>query len=168
MSLTPFFYLIHTNPDTGKSQRVAPYIHRDNDSKELVPAELWWYNGTHNVFAMLGTNTRDDSFDPISGIHAGIPYDCAPVIEEIFKVDEDDDFKEYPWHWISLSDLYIETIEHPSVENPDCLEYSDESPYIDNPLIGVYNRAMKFVDIWFDGWDINERRSECKLVYCCV
>ena len=51
MSMSPFFYIEIYNRKLGQWEKFDVYTRNEKD--ELAPVDLWWWNGTHELFSVL-------------------------------------------------------------------------------------------------------------------
>lgn len=149
MSLTPYFYIEKRNEKTGKYEKVTLY---DNNKKEV---EVWSYNGTHDLFAMLDVDYSGE-YDSIDGILHGIPADISEEVKAII-----DDFNEEeegillaPVNYVNLADLKIAYFMNPI--------------YTGSPLKQFINTIENYVYFAKENWEYNKIYSSIRIVYWVV
>ncbi len=158
MSATPYFFL--EKNIRGKwvhqplyRQPSSSYDHRDENG--LVEIDLWPYNGTHELFDMLGAENsccyadnqlkfKTLSFDELS--------------DELQKKYEKMRDVATP-RAVNMSDLLLETILRPEVED---YYGEDANAKVSNPLIDLYNRAKSMIDL-IEDWEYVT--SDYRIVY---
>ena len=130
MSASPFFYIEHFNQETNQWEKFD--IFAKNEKGELKPVDLWWWNGSHELFSHcyetgLGTISEPQAiwFNMADGL---LYLEHNPTVLDYDEMDE---------YW---------------EENKDD---SGEVPkiYKDNPLKGLIDRVESFTSIGLDAWD---------------
>lgn len=179
MSRSPYFFVERLNRGTGKYELQHPIVWNCNHTKQ-VTADLFPYNGCHDLFSILEDSGYGNNFPHMRGIHPGLP---DGVCEEIVK-----SFKDCTWDtecsgethihepnagWFTYADMYIYCLEHPTA--PD-YEAMDEAHYLaeegekietitmPTPLITLKNRVDAFLEV-MDGWDWRDDYSLIRIVY---
>ena len=178
MSLSPFFYLEKWNnkkncyEEINIYKKAGEWASEEDKARGVEEIIFWPWNATHDVFSLLGTDSRSYVYDPIAGVHYGEP----PMVSETIKKKIDDFFNEESYYsatstvrWITLADLYIENLTHPKVIDYDTeWEDPDHKVYKDNPIKDVINRINTFVELGDDDWSIADNKSLIRLVYWVV
>lgn len=178
MSRSPYFFVERLNRNTGKYEFQHPTIWNWDHTKQEA-ADLFPYNGCHDLFSIVEDNDCDDNFPHMRGIHQGLPGDAC---EEIVK-----NFKDCTWEaysgemhtyepdarWFTYADMYIYCLEHPTVpdyEAMDKISYNAredekvETITMQNPLNTLMNRVNAFLEV-MDGWDWQDDYSQIRIVY---
>ena len=179
MSLSPYFYVEKWNDEKNCYEEInlykkaGEYASKEEKACGFEKVDFWPWNGAHEIFSMLGTGSRDNTFDTIAGVHYGEP----PQVSETIKKEIDDFFNEDPYYksnspvrWITLADLYIENLKNPKVldYDEDWGENLENKVYKDNPIGALINRINTWVSLSGNSWDIDDSRSLVRLVYWVV
>lgn len=169
MSLSPFFYIEKWNKETGKYERLHLYgkpneFHKDEKYQDI---DFWSFNGTHDVFSLLGTTSKSDTYETINGIGYGNPGNLSEEVQKILESFEDESVFEKV-RYITLADLKIEIMTHPKVIDWEEEWENEEYKYKDNPLIGFYDRAKSFVNWAVENTWEEYTLSEIRIVYWVV
>ena len=178
MSLSPYFYLEKWNEETNSYERVhlykKPWKYASQEEKErgYEDVDFWPWNGTHEIFSLLNTETRSNTYDSIEGVHYGKPPHVSKEIEEEINdfFNEDSYYKsDNVVRWVTLADLYIEKLSHPKVVDYDAeWEDDDKKAYKDNPINTVIDRIETFVSLGDNDWEVENNKSLIRLVYWVV
>lgn len=165
MSRSPFFYLEVYNNEENKWLYVDPLVWNYNRTKR-VPADLWPFNGTHELFDILGVDSGVCSCD-FDAVRSGLPPDCNEEIAKVFKPEQDDEYGIYPHaHWFTYADMEIYLLKKPKVEA--IYEEPDEDgniPMMDNPMFGLKNRIDAFLEVWDDMGIYYRYPSDIRVVF---
>lgn len=178
MSLSPYFFLEKWNNEKNCYEEIKLYKKPDKYAREKDKArgfeeiDFWPWNGTHEIFSLLGTNSRDTSLDPIAGIHSGEP----PHVSNSVKEEIDEFFDENCYYeadntikWITLADLYIEKLKNPKVLDYDEeWEDLDHKIYKDNPVNELISRIETWIELGDDDWSLGDNKSLIRIVYWVV
>ena len=177
MSRYPHFYIEVFNHKLGNWEKVD--IFRLNDKMEYVPISVWSWNGTHDLFSILGF---EESYDmpEFEAMHAGFPVNASPEMYSIFdsycrSKDKGDDYDYVPTvQWFNLADAYLYLKEHPEVKDVEEMEvywtehevdYEDVPPiYMDNPLYGLVSRVVSILEMWNDAWRWTHPYSDVRVI----
>ncbi len=179
MSLSPYFYVEKWNDEKNCYEEInlykkaGKYASKEEKACGFEKVDFWPWNGTHEIFSMLGTDSKDNTFDAIAGVHHGEP----PLVSETIKKEIDDFFNEDSYYksgsavrWITLADLYIENLKNPKVldYDEDWGENLENKVYKDNPIGALINRINTWVNLGGNDWDVDDSRSLVRLVYWVV
>ena len=174
MSASPFFYIECFNHKTNEWEKVDVYT---KIKGEYEPVDVWWWNGTHELFSILGAEESHD-VPEFNGIHRGLPVSASA---EMYKIFESHCWGEEDWSyvpdvkWFNVADakLYLHT--HPTIVDLDakedwCLEHQcewNEAPELTrpSPLEDLLDRVMSMVEMWDWMWDINRSYSDLRVIY---
>lgn len=176
MSLSPFFYVEKWNASKECYEKVSVYRKAGQFANEKEKAcgfeevDFWPWNGTHDIFSLLGTTSRENCYDRVAGVHRGVPpmvsKEIKAEIERIFEEDDPHNPPDANVRWITLADLYVAVAKNPKVVDYNAdWEDGEEKPLIDNPLNIVIKRIESYIDYADDFYDIEENRSLIRLVY---
>ena len=157
MSASPFFYIEIYNRQLGKWEKFDLYA---MDSKnKIVPVDLWWWNGTHELFSVL--DFEESYYFPIfTSLHEGLPIDVSNEMQKKFEEHciDDEDFQYVPEvHWFNLADALLYLKDNETVENVDAMEQEwmslkealwEDVPkqYMKNPLQSLIDRVNCFLE----------------------
>lgn len=177
MSLSPYFYLEKWNEETNCYERIhlykKPWKYASQEEKErgYEDVDFWPWNGTHEIFSLLNTETRSNAYDSIKGVHYGKPPLVSKEIEEEIDnfFNEDNYYKpDNTVRWVTLADLYIEKLSHPKVVDYDAEWEDDKKVYKDNPISTVIDRIETFISLGDNDWELENNKSLIRLVYWVV
>ena len=158
MSASPYFFLEKNIKGKWVHQplyRFPSSSYDYCDDNGLVEVDLWPYNGTHELFSILG-------------VESSFYYDENQLKVKTLNFDELSIELQEKWEKmrdvarpraVNLSDLLLETVLRPEVE-----DYFDEeaNAKVPNPLIDLYNRAKSMIDLLEDYEYIT---SDYRIVY---
>ena len=176
MSLSPYFYVEKWNDEKNCYEEISlykkpgRYASAEDKSRGFEKIDFWPWNGTHEIFARLGTESKDPNYDPIAGVHYGVP----PMVSETVKKEIDEFFdedgyrkKESTVRWITLADLYVEKLTNPKVPDYDeeWGENINHKVYKDNPVKDVINRINTWISLGDDDWEVENNKSLIRIVY---
>lgn len=181
MSLSPFFYLEKWNKEKNCYEKInlykkpGRYASEESKARGYEEVDFWPWNGTHEIFSLLGTASRSDTYDAIAGVHYGEPPMVSTgVKEKIDKFFTEDSYEkaDSTVRWVTLADLYIEKLTNPTVVDFDA-DWDDEdikrAPRKENPINTVINRINTFISLGADDdWEIENDKSLIRLVYWVV
>jgi hypothetical protein len=125
------------------------------DDNGLVEVDLWPYNGTHELFTMLGAEETFYYPDNQLKVKTLSFDDLSTELQEKFAEMRD---AARP-RAVNMSDLLLETVLRPETED---YYGEDENAKVPNPLIDLYNRAKSMIDLLED-WDYIT--SDYRIVY---
>ena len=154
MSASPFFYIEIYNRQLGKWEKFDLYA---MDSKnEIVAVDLWWWNGTHQLFSVL---EFEDSYDfPVfTSLHRGLPMDVSNEMQKKFEDHCDEEFNYVPdVHWFNMADALLYLNKNEMVEDFDSMEKTwiaedieweeVSKQYMKNPLYSLIDRVNCFLE----------------------
>lgn len=180
MSLSPYFFVEKWNAEKNCYEEINLYkklskhqwAMEEDKARGFEEVDFWPWNGTHEIFAKLGTVSKDLSYDPIAGVHSGVP----PMVSETVKKKIDEFFdesepreKENTVRWVTLADLYIEKLTSPKVVDYEAeWEDPDNKVYKDNPIQDVIDRINTWVSLGNDDWGVDDDKSLIRIVYWVV
>ena len=143
MSLSPFFYLEVYDNTNNKWEIVDPLIWNYSHT-ERRPADLWPFNGTHELFDILGCD-RGVCSEDFTAITNGLPHDCCEEIKKEFS-----EYSELKPKWFTYADAMIYYLKKPLVDDPwsDRDEETGKIPQVDNPIKGLLDRVDAFLEVW--------------------
>lgn len=173
MSLSPYFYLEKYSKSRNKWELIAPLVWNHDHTKQ-IPADLFPYNGCHDLFDALGYDRGGFAEAPVEGVHRWRPNDLS---EEVKK--EIEEFEKYdPWDgadfhapvkWVTYADLYINLLKYPQVTDYDYEHDEDEEPKKKpNPVNALISRVDAFLSVSEEDWDLPEEKSLIRVVFWIV
>lgn len=172
MSRSPFFFIENFDGYTNKYEMYHPLVWDFRHTKR-VPAELFPYNGCHDLFSIVEDNAGD--FPSMHGIHYGLPKDVSVEIKNIYNehcYDIDEKHTYTPTaYWFTYADMYIYCLEHPEVPDYEAMNeahYNNESVtkiMKPTPLIALKERVDAFLDVMGNGDSWKDDYSIIRIVY---
>lgn len=179
MSRSPYFFVERPDYNTGKYEMQHPIVWNYDHTKQQ-PAELFPYNGCHDLFSIVENNGTGNDFPAMRGIHRGLPENVSAEIKEAYNhccyetVYAGEKHLYTPTvRWFSYADMYIYCLEHPEAidyEAMDKIYYDEdrENPpekiMMPTPLKALMNRVDAFLEV-MDGWDWRDDYSQIRIVY---
>ena len=179
MSRSPYFFVERPDRNTGKYEMQHPIVWNYNHTKQ-EPADLFPYNGCHDLFSIVENNGIGNDFPTMRGIHCGLPENVATEIKEAY--DHCCYETEYAGEkhlytptarWFSYADMYIYCLEHPEAVDYEAMDEAyyngeEEDPpkkiMMPTPLKSLMNRVDAFLEV-MDGWDWRDDYSQIRIVY---
>ena len=161
MSRTPYFFVEKFNSDKGCYELCHPYVWYC-DNTELIPADLFPYNGCHDVFSIVENCGQD--FPKMYGIHKGLPLSVSKEVRDAYiRVSAVCEYNPTSpiVRWFTYADMYIYLLKNPTVLIRD----DDEEQSIDNPIKKLKLRVDSFLNIVNDDWDECDGYSRVRIVY---
>ena len=159
MSRSPYFYVEVYDNKENKWLYVDPLVWNYDRTKRVV-ADLWPYNGTHELFQLLGVE-GGCSIPEFNAIQMGLPVDCCPEIRDAFHHEE------FCPKWFTCADAEIYYLKNPKVpdywEEPD--EETGELPMTDNPIKSLLDRVDAFLEVWDEFDEYKEYPSGIRIVF---
>ena len=163
MSRTPFFYVERYNSHTERYELQHPIVWNYEHTRR-EPADLYPYNGDHDLFSIVEHDVGEYEFPNMFGIHGGLPKDVSKDIRnEYDKCCYETSYEDKTYlytpkaHWFTYADMYIYCIEHPVYKTYD----NKKKP---TPLKRLKDRVDAFFEV-MDGWDWREDYSQIRIVY---
>ena len=176
MSRTPFFFVEKFNLYTEKYELQHPIIWNYNHTKQ-EPADLFPYNGCHDLFSIVEENS---DFSSMRGIHHGLPNDVSDEIKKAYndcryeiEYNNEKNLRTPTVRWFTYADMYIYCLEHPEVpdyEAMDELYYNEkeEDPskkiMMPTPMNTLKRRVDAFLEVMND-WDWRDDYSLIRIIY---
>ncbi len=156
MSRSPFFFVEKYNERTKKYELMHPFVW-NYDHSEKVPANLFPYNGCHDLFSIVEKNTN--SFPVMNGIHHNIPTDSCEEIQKMFKEcfeGEEEENIISTVKWFTYADMYIYCLLNPKVVDYEAMskyfwENDEKEPkekiFMQTPMMTLKHRIDTFLEI---------------------
>jgi len=179
MSRSPFFFVERPDCDTGKYELQHPIVWKYNHTKQ-EPADLFPYNGCHDLFSIVENNGTGNDFPTMRGIHRGLPENVAAEIKEAYdsccyEIEYAGEKRLYTptVRWFSYADMYIYCLEHPEAVDYEAMDEAyyngeEENPpkkiMMPTPLKRLMHRVDAFLEV-MDGWDWRDDYSQIRIVY---
>ena len=172
MSRSPYFFVERYNSELDKYELQHPFIW-NNSRNELVLADLFPYNGCHELFSIVNQKNYSP-YPEMSGIHTGLPKFVCEEISKEYQACWDSLFPggNIEAHWFTYADLYIYLLENPTVKDYNAMDAAwiddpdkeTEDIYTDNPLFALKNRIDAFFEV-IDDWSWKDNYSLIRIVY---
>lgn len=179
MSRSPYFYVERYDVNTKQYELQHPLIW-NWDHSERITADLFPYNGCHDLFSIVEKKGYGNSFPEMKGIHKGLPKDvCKDIKESYDKCSYDENWSGVAHHyeptarWFTYADMYIYCLEHPEAVDYDAMdeayENAEEGEKIEKimtptPMMTLKNRVDAFMEVT-DDWDWRNDYSLIRIVY---
>ena len=178
MSRSPFFFVEKFDDHTNKYELQHPLVWNWNHTERMI-ADLFPYNGCHDLFSIVENNGEGD-FPTLRGIHHGLPENVSKEIKEAY--DQCCYETEYAGEkhlytptvrWFSYADMYIYCLEHPEVIDYEAMDeayYNGEGEdppkkiMMPTPLKTLMDRVNAFLEV-MDAWDWQDDYSLIRIVY---
>lgn len=156
MSMSPFFYIEIYNRKLGQWEKFDVYTRNEKD--EIAPVDLWWWNGTHELFSVLEFEESYD-FPEFTALHEGLPMDVSNEMQKKFEDFCDEETGYVPEvHWFNLADALLYLRDNKTVEDYDAMENEwisigtidwEDTPkqYKENPLQSLIDRINCFLEL---------------------
>jgi hypothetical protein len=175
MSRSPFFFVERFDRNTGKYEMQHPIVWNYNHTKQ-EPADLFPYNGCHDLFSIVENNDTGNDFPTMRGIHCGLPKNVATEIKEAYdshcyEIEYEGGKHLYApaARWFTYADMYIYCLEHPKVVDYEAYyNEEEENPpkkiMKPTPVKSLMDRVDAFLEV-MDGWDWRDDYSQIRIVY---
>lgn len=179
MSRSPFFFIERPDIHTNKYELQHPIVWNWDHTAQIT-ADLFPYNGNHDLFSIVEDRATENSFPTMKGIHTGLPKDCCDEIRKEFEecsYDTEWDGKTHHFtptaRWFTYADLYIYCLEHPEVPDWEAMDAAyfeseeDKPPkkiMKPTPLKSLKDRIDAFMEV-MDSWDWENDYSQIRIVY---
>ena len=157
MGAYPYFYIEIFNHNSNEWEKYD--VLTKNKNGKYVPADLWPWNGSHDLFSIVGLEDSYD-FPKFTAIHEGFPVNASDeMYKEYGKFEEENFMGSYmpsvKWFNLAAAMLYIE--KNPTVKDIDAMEETwsaagdmewKDVPVktMDNPLKHLVDRALAFLE----------------------
>ena len=165
MSRSPFFYLEKYNPEKDTYELVEPYVRDSKDDSHGTPADLFPFNGAHELFKII-------EHAQMNGIHRRLPQKVSEYISEILfegiedgettpneRLDEEDR-RERDVRWFTYADMEIFVLKYPRY----CADFSEEDPLHENPMIALKRRVDAFLEVCYPWGEWEDEKSFIRIV----
>ena len=170
MGASPFFYVEMFNPKTGNWDKIDVY--RKDEKGEFIECSLWPWNGTHELFSILGLENSSDS-PTIDEVHFGLPIHVSEEMKKEYEAHIWESYKPEAI-WINLADMKLYLNRHPKVKDYEAMveryeedesDWNEYTPiYMDNPMKTFIDRVESFLEIWDDFWKFNHGYSDVRVI----
>ena len=160
MSMSSWVFVEIYNDKTGEWEYAHPYV-KSKKIGEFKRAEID-YGSNHEMFS-----ERYHAETTMQEINWGIPKDVSKELkaEEEVIGDADDSCR---YCWFTLSELYIETLTHPTVVDDSYID--GETVRVPNPLCRLYEDTYHLAKLYIEN---NEDtmyqdtiRSKLRVIVC--
>ena len=179
MSRSPYFFVERPDRNTGKYEMQHPLVWNYNHTKQ-EPADLFPYNGCHDLFSIVEDHSNGNNFPAMKGIHRGLPDNVAIEIKEAYdhccyetEYGEEKHLHTPTARWFTYADMYIYCLEHPEAIDYEAMDEayfngeeggSNKKIMMPTPLKTLMNRVDAFLEV-MDGWDCRDDYSLSRIVY---
>lgn len=179
MSRSPHFFVERFDRNTNKYELQHPIVWNYDHTKQVL-ADLFPYNGCHDLFSIVEGGVCGDDFPAMRGIHSGLPENVAAEIKKdyndsCYEIEYENEKRLYTpkVRWFTYADMYIYCLEHPEAPDYEAMDkayYSgeEENPpkkiMMPTPLKSLMNRVDAFLEV-MDGWDWRDDYSQIRIVY---
>lgn len=174
MSASPYFYIEAYNAKTGNWDKVD--IYSKNSAGEYIPVDLWPWNGSHDLFTIVGC---EDSYDmpEFNDVHSGLPVNASQEMYAIVQDHYDEEINYMPQiKYFNVADAKLYLMRYPTVPNSDEMEkwwmqhenvIWEDVPKMEipNPLKGLIDRVESILEFWDEYWYINSSWSDVRVIY---
>ena len=174
MSASPYFYIEAYNAKTGNWEKVD--IYSKNSAGEYVPVDLWPWNGSHDLFSIVG---YEDSYDmpEFNAVHSGLPVNASQEMYAIVQDHYDEEINYMPQiKYFNVADAKLYLMKYPTVQDSDEMEtwwaqhdntIWEEVPKMEkqNPLKALIDRVESILEFWDEFWWINGSWSDIRIIY---
>lgn len=177
MSRSPYFFVERYDINTEKYELQHPIVWNYNHTKQET-ADLYPYNGSHNLFSILEAEGISYDFPSFRGIHKGLPKDVCEDIKKAYNdcsypinsIDKNAKIITPTARWFTYADMYIYCLEHPKVPDYEAMDeaYEEGKPtekiMTDTPVLALKKRIDAFLEV-MDGWDWEDDYSRIRIIY---
>lgn len=156
MGACPYFYIEIFNHNLNEWEKYD--VLTKNKNGEYVPADLWPWNGSHDLFSVVSLESSYD-FPTFTAIHEGFPVNASnEMYNEYGKFKSDINSQMPSVKWFNLADAMLYIDKNPVVEDTDAIEETwaaagdikwEDVPVkaMDNPLKSLVDRALAFLEV---------------------
>ena len=179
MSRSPYFFIEKYNKYTKKYELQHPIVWNYDHTKQEL-ADLFPYNGCHDLFSIVTNSCIGNDFPIMRGIHNGLPEDVTAEVQKVYdSCCYETDYMEEKClctpdaRWFTYADMYIYCLENPVVTDYDAMNeacyYAQEGEKIETittstPVKALMNRVDAFLEVT-DGFDWRDDYSLIRIVY---
>ena len=157
MGAYPYFYIEIFNHNSNEWEKYD--VLTKNKKNEYEPVELWPWNGSHELFSVVGLEDSYD-FPEFTAIHEGFPVNASDeMYKEYGRFEEENFMGSYmpSVKWFNLADAMLYLEKNPIVEDFNEMEAIwaaagniewEDVPVktMDNPLKHLVDRALAFLE----------------------
>jgi len=157
MGAYPYFYIEIFNSKLNEWEKYD--VLTKNDKGEYKPVDLWPWNGSHELFSVIGL---EDSYEfPIfSAVHEGFPVNASDEMYKEYGKFEEETFAG-SWmptvKWFNLADAMLYLERYPKVKDFEAMEETwaaaedmewGDVPVelMDNPLKHLVDRVLALLE----------------------
>lgn len=177
MSRSPYFFVEKFDNNTNKYEIQHPIVWNYNHTKQQS-ADLFPYNGCHDLFSIVENNTRDN-FPTMRGIHCDLPKDAAEEIKEAYNhccYETEYAGEKHLYtptaRWFTYADMYIYCLEHPEAIDYEAMdnafyneeENSSKKIMKPTPIKTLMDRVNAFLEV-MNEWGWENDYSQIRIVY---
>lgn len=180
MSRSPYFFVERYDVHTKKYELQHPIVWNWNHTKQIT-ADLFPYNGCHDLFSIVEDNHIGNDFPHMRGIHRGLPEGVSEEIQKEYEdccydislKDEEERIYSPKAKWFTYADMYIYCLENPTATDYEAMDEAylnaEEGEKIERitmptPMMALKNRVDAFLEV-MDGFDWEDDYSLIRIVY---
>ena len=168
MSMSSWVFVETYNSLKHEWEYAHPYV-KDRYAEGCFKRVDLDYGSNHILFSILDADSRYNSNYTMEEINYELPDDVSKELkeeEEIIADAETEKTRGVTYRWFPLSELYIETIEHPTIKAEDIDYPIDEEERI-NPLCALYKDVYTIAKLYCDNYTWNENiRTNTRVIIC--
>lgn len=175
MSWSPFYYVEVFNHNKNKWEKIEVFTKRDGEFKEV---DLWWANGTHELFSVLGF---EESYDvpEFDAMHGGLPGNVSEGIKKDYDHFNSYRKENYPItnnevKFFNLADALLYLKDNPKVKDENKMEEiwraediewdKVEKIYMTNPLKELVDRVYSYIEFGKEDFFWNNSASDVRVI----
>lgn len=179
MSRSPYFFVERYDKNIERYEIQHPLVWNSNHTKR-VPADLFPYNGNHDLFSIVEESAYEINVHEMRGIHRGLPENVSIEIKEAYdKLCYETEYagEKHLYtptaRWFTYADMYIYCLEYPEVIDYDAMDEAyynntEENPpkkiMKPTPVKILMNRINAFMEV-IDDWNWRNDYSQIRIVY---
>lgn len=168
MSMSSWVFVETYNSIKHEWEYAHPYV-KDRYAEGCFKRVDLDYDSNHILFSILDADSRYQSNYTMKEINYELPDDVSKELkeeEEIIADAETEKTRGVTYRWLSLSELYIETLEHPLVKAED-IDYPIDEEERTNPLCALYRDVYAIAKLYCDNYTWNENiRTNTRVIIC--
>lgn len=175
MGAYPYFYIEIFNHNSNEWEKYDVLTKNKND--KYVPADLWPWNGSHDLFSVVGLESSYD-FPTFTAIHEGFPVNASNEMYKEYGRFEEESFMG-TWmptvKWFNLADAMLYLEKYSKVKDFEAMEQTwaaagdmewKDVPEVlmDNPLKSLVDRVLAFLEVAdeFRYWEL--KNSDVRVI----
>ena len=166
MSMSSWVFVETYNSLKHEWEYAHPYVKNRYVEGDFKRVDLD-YGSNHFLFSILDADSRYHSNYTMKEINYELPDDVSKELKEEEEIIADTENNPgVTYRWVSLSELYIETLEHPIVKAEDS-DYPIDKEKVTNPLCALYRDVYAIAKLYCDNYTWNENiRTNTRVIIC--